>query len=51
MSEIEYLMNKDDNIALNIQKGNSDFNYDDKTKKMLREKYFNGINPEDIHLN
>lgn len=51
MSEIEFLMNKDDNIALNIQKGNFDFNYDSKTKEMLREKYFKGINPEDIHLN
>lgn len=51
LPEIEYLVRKDDNIALNIQKGNFDFKYDQQTKKNFTKKYFNGFSLENIQLN
>ena len=51
LPEIEYLIKKDDNISLNVQKGNFDFDYDHQTKKMLMDKYFDNLNLSDIQLN
>lgn len=51
LPEIERLVRIDDNVAYNIQKGNFDFKYGPRIKKMLREKYFNGSDPENIKLN
>ena len=38
--EIEYLIEKDGNIALNVQKGNFDFNFRGNIKNELLKKYF-----------
>ena len=48
--ELNYLINKDDKIARNIQKGNSDFKFDDGIIEVIRQNYLDEFDEEDEML-